>query len=173
MPRMIGDDKHKFTATLTVPAGGLKSVTTAELEAGFHLCLYTLKDGFALGPTGSESINEPSLCSASNASTPGSSNYEAAFTLFRVYDSAAGGVDATSEVEKFLEAVKSAKGTEICLYSRLSDKPASEPWAVGDEVAAAVRVALDDLQPVYGNGFIKVRVPTFPQDGASFFELTA
>lgn len=173
MARMVADDKNKFTVSLSVPDGGLREVTASELNAGFQLCLYTLKDDFALGPSGSESMNEASLCSASNASTPGASNYEAAFTLFRSFKQVEGGVDDTSEVEKFLAAVKGQKGVEVCLYSRVSDKPATEPWEVGDEVAAAVRVTLDDLQPIYGNGFIKVRVPTFPQDGASFFTLKA
>ena len=171
MTNTVGDNKHKLTATLTVPEGGLTAATPTFLNAGFQLCDYTLQNGFELGPTGSESINEPSLCSGSNASTPGASNYSAAFTLFRQY-SKTGGIDVDTEVEKFLEAIK-VKGTEVTLWGRKTDKAASEPWETGDEVYAAVTVVVDDLQSVHETGFIKARVPTFPQKGATFFKLGA
>lgn len=41
---------------------------------------------FALGSTGDDSINDPALCTSSNSSTPGRTNYEASTDAFRWKD---------------------------------------------------------------------------------------
>lgn len=85
MPKMLSDGNHKLT---WVPDGGIANVaapTVAELSAGGVLelsCLVTAND-FALGPTGDNEINDPALCSESNSTAPGRTNYEGAMNFFR------------------------------------------------------------------------------------------
>ena len=100
------------------------------------------RTGYTLGPTTSETINDPELCVDVNATVYGASNFEGTFSVFRFFDEETGQVDAESD--EVFEALRT-KGVEVWLAERETGKKSTEPFEVGDEVSL-YRVLLDNPQ---------------------------
>lgn len=166
--RVLADGKIKFSILTTAPANP-DAPTAAELNAGIDASCKVALNGFAWSAADSETINDPELCTSTNAETLGRDNFNAAFTVYR-YFLTAGGADPTADA--LFEAVK-VKGTTIWGYARLTDKDASEAWATGDEIMLGAEVVTDNPQMPDGGGWIKFRVPLKPQKGWPFIEVAA
>lgn len=168
MPRVLADGKIKFTILTTKPTDPA-APTATELNAGIDASCKVALNNFAWSPADSETVNDPELCSSTNAETLGRDNFNCAFTVYRYYLDA-GGIDPTADV--LFEAVKT-KGTTLWGYVRLSDKDAGEPWAVSDEIVLGAEVVTDHPQVPDGGGWIKLIVPCKPQKGWPFIEVSA
>lgn len=167
MPRVLADGKTKFTILTTAPANPA-APTAAELNAGIDLSCKVLASDFEFGPTDSETIDEAALCDDGAALAYGRSNASIGFTLWRYYLEA-GGVDATEDAG--FEAVK-VKGATLWGYKRVTDKPSTEDWKAGDEIAYGSEFTNDTPQ-VQGGGWIKARVPGQPQKHYPFIKVAA
>jgi hypothetical protein len=84
---------------------------------------------FVLGATGDDAISDPALCSSSNSSTPGRTNYEAVTDLFRWKDA----------IDDLPWETFTAKGIHGYIVSRIGQQPEGvkaheHPFAAADEV---------------------------------------
>lgn len=165
--RVLADGKTKLTMLTTEPADP-ENPTVTELAAGIDLSCKVVASDFTFGPTDSETVSEPALCDEGNAESLGRSNYEAALSIWREYLEA-GGADPAADAA--FQAVKE-KGATLWLYSRLTDKKATDPWAAGDEIYFGAEVTNDTPQ-VGREGWIKARVPMKVQQGWPFIQVAA
>ena len=139
--KVLADGKTKLAILATAPADP-EAPTVAELTAGIDASCNIAKTGYTLGPTTSETINDPELCVDVNATVYGASNFEATFSVFRFFDEATGQIDAVSD--EVFEALRT-KGVEVYLVERESGKKSTEPFEAGDEVSV-YRALLDHPQ---------------------------
>lgn len=159
--KTLADGKTKVALLSTAPADP-EAPTVAELTAGIDASCNIAKTGYSLGPTTSETINDPELCVDVNSTVYGASNFEANFSVFRFYDHDTGLVDPVSD--EVFEALKT-KGAEIWIAERESHKKSEEAWEVGDEVSV-YRVLLDNPQKSSDRtGFIKNVIVPAVQEG--------
>ena len=123
MPKMLSDAKRKLAF---VPTLADKSApTVAELTGAGALeisCLVKM-NGFNLGASGEDSVNDPALCARGNDSAPGKVNYEASMEFFRW---------TTPEEDKAWTTFTES-GIGGFLVQRIG-KDFAEDFAVGDEV---------------------------------------
>lgn len=160
--RVLADRKYKFTILPAKPAVEARP-TVAELNGGIEACMKVLADGFRFTPTDSATQSGKALCGA-NAQVFTDSNFILAFTIWRYY-LAAGGVDPAED--ELFDAVKT-RGALLWAYARISDKPATEPWAADDEIRIGARFTVDHLQDPDTMGWISYVVPTSVEDGWTF-----
>lgn len=159
--KTLADGKTKLAILATAPENP-EAPTVSELEAGIDASCNIAKTGYTLGPTTSETINDPELCVDVNSTVYGASNYEANFAVFRFYDEETGQVDVTGD-EAF-QALKT-KGTEVWLVERETAKKSEEPWEAGDEVSV-YRVLLDNPQKSSDRtGYVKSTIVPAVQAG--------
>lgn len=86
--KMLTDANRRLTFVPTIE--NYRAPKLTELNGAGVLdasCLVTAAD-FTLGSTGDDAVSDPALCSSSNSSTPGRTNYEAAMNFFRWKDAA-------------------------------------------------------------------------------------
>lgn len=148
-----------LTAMAAAPANP-ESITLAELTAGVRLSKAVLRSGYRLSPTGSDTLNEPSLEDTGNSTVFGSSNYEAAMTLFRFLD-AAGKSDTEQDVAYNLFT---GKGLQLHLVERIGPL-ASVPWATGDAYRYFPVLTDDPQMPTELTGYVKFVQPLGVQGG--------
>lgn len=166
--RVLADGRTKFTILTTKPADPANP-TAAELNAGIDLSCKVLADGFAWSAADSDKVNEPALCTTSNANSLGRDNFETAFTLWRYYLDA-GGVDPSADAG--FAAVKE-KGSTVWGYAGKRDKLATDNWASGDEIQLGAEVVTDHPQDPGQGGFVKYRVPCEAQAGWPHIKVAA
>ena len=124
MPRMLSDAKRKLAWVPSIQDPSAPSVAT-ELGGASSLdisCLVTA-EGFTLGASGEDSINDPALCAEGNDSAPGRVNYEASMNFFRW----------TTEEEDKAWNTFTDKGLGGFLVQRIG-QDYREPFAAGDEL---------------------------------------
>lgn len=159
--KSLADGRTKLAILSTAPADP-SAPTVAELTAGIDASCRIAKTGYALGPTTSETINDPELCVDVNSTVYGASNYEGSFAVFRYYDDTTGQVDVTGD--EVYQALKT-KGTEVWLVERETAKKSEEAWEAGDEVSV-YRVLLDNPQKSSDRtGYIKSTIVPAIQAG--------
>lgn len=139
--KVLADGKTKLAILAIAPADP-EAPTVTELEAGIDASCNIAKTGYTLGPTTSETINDPELCVDVNATVYGASNFEATFSVFRFFDEETGQVDAVSD--EVFEALRT-KGVEVWIAERETGKKSTDPFEAGDEVSL-YRVLLDNPQ---------------------------
>ena len=166
--RVLADGKTKFTILTTAPANPA-APTATELNAGIDLSCKVVASDFNWTATDSEKVNEPALCDDANSNSLGTSNYSAAFSLWR-YFLVGGGADPTDDAG--FEAVKT-KGTTLWGYARMTDKEATAAWASTDEIYLGAEFTTDTPQQPQGGGWQKFRVPCEVQRGWDFIEVAA
>jgi len=166
--RVLADGKIKFSMLVTKPIDPA-APTAAELNAGIDMSCKVLSDNFNFGPTDSDKVSEPALCTTSNAQGLGRSNGQCAFTVWR-YFATAGGFDLTDDAA--FAALK-LKGTTVWFYGRRTDKLATLPWLAADEIYFGAEVLTDTPQVPDGAGLIKYRVPTEVQNSYPFIAVGA
>lgn len=159
--KSLADGRTKLAVLATAPANP-EAPTVTELTAGIDASCRIAKTGYSLGPTTSETINDPELCVDVNATVYGASNFEGTLSVFRYFD------DTTSQVDEAGDEVYQAlktKGTEVWLVERESAKKSTENWAAGDEVNV-YRALLDNPQKSSDRtGYIKNVVNLAIQEG--------
>ena len=115
---------------------------------------------YALGSTGDDSINDPAACASSNSTTPGRTNYEAAFDMFRWKDA----------VDDVAWSTFTAKGIHGYLVERIGqiadgEKAHEVPFTVGDEVRVfEVVTGTPQVLTPSGAGYEKFKVTFSVQD---------
>lgn len=159
MPKSLFEGNIRLTALSTAPADP-EAITLAELAAGVNLSPAVMRSGYRLTPTGSDTLNEPSLEDTGNSTTFGSSNYEGSLTLFRYLD-AAGASDTGNDIgyELFTE-----KGITLYLVERIG--PSSKTADAAGDVYSYYPVLTDDpQQPTDLTGYVKFVQPLGVQGG--------
>jgi hypothetical protein len=162
--RMLADDKIKFTILTSSPVDP-SAPTASELNAGIDASLKISKDGFKWSASDSDKIAEPALGSATNAAVPGMGNYDLGFTVWRQFDSVAGGFDAVGDA--VFNAVKT-KNTNLWCYARKTDKLASAVWATSDEIMLGANVVTDTPKTSNVTGYIRYEIPLMCQTAYPF-----
>lgn len=153
MPKTLADGRIKLVVLTTKPADP-KAPTVAELKAGKVISCRILKSDYRLSATGSETVNEPELCSTSNAQAFGATNYEGTVTPFRFLNS-----DGTPESDEDIawDAFKE-KGTTLWLAEREGPVHDKE-FAAGDIVDLYEVITDAPQKPSDRSGYIKRTVP--------------
>ena len=154
-------DGHTKLAILAVAPKNPDQPLLSELTAGLDASCRIAKSPYQLGPTASETVNDPELCRDVNATVYGASNYEGQIAVFRFYDSQSGQVDTKGD--EVYQALKT-KGTEVWLVERESSKKSTEDWASGDEVSV-YRALLDNPKKAEKSGYIKRVIDLAIQEG--------
>ena len=145
-----------------VPAD-FKAPTLAWLNSGIpEAGCRVLKDGFKLGPTGSDEVKDTPLCVSGTSTAFGASNYEGEITVFRYFNLATGQFETTTagtpgEVGDAVFQAHKVKGTTLWGAVRETSKAATEAWAPGDEVSVFEYVT-DDWQFGEATGYIPIYV---------------
>ncbi|MGP5199943.1 phage tail tube protein [Brachybacterium alimentarium] len=159
--KTLADGKTKL-AILAIAPENPEAPTVTELEAGIDASCNIAKTGYTLGPTTSETINDPELCVDVNSTVYGASNFEGTFGVFRFYDEETGQVD--EQGDEVFQALK-AKGTEVWLVERETAKKSTEAFEAGDEVSL-YRVLLDNPQKSSDRtGYVKSTIVPAVQAG--------
>jgi len=160
MPKSLADGTIKLAILTTKPVNPL-APSVIELAAGIDASCRILSSDYLLGPTDSDKIAEKELCKAGNSNALGPSNYQAALTPFRYFDTSTDAFHATEDL--VFQALK-VKGTTLYLYERQTSKLSTEAWADGDEVSGFEVVTDNPQKPSEAGGYIKRRVPMEVQD---------
>lgn len=84
--KMLTDANRKLVFVPSLV--NFRKPTATELNGGMELSCMVTAANYNLGATGDDSITDPALCSSSNSSTPGRTNYEAGMDMFRWKDKA-------------------------------------------------------------------------------------
>lgn len=159
--KSLADGHIKLAILSTAPADP-EAPTVAELTAGIDASCRIAKTPYTLGPTTSETVNDPELCTDVNATVYGASNYEGQIAPFRYFDDTTKQVDVTGD--EVYQALKT-KGTEVWLVERESLKKSTEAWEAGDEVNV-YRVLLDNpKRNTDRTGYIKNIIDLAVQEG--------
>lgn len=159
--KSLADGRTKLAILATAPADPT-APTVDELNDGIDASCRIAKTGYTLGPTTSETINDPELCVDVNSTVYGASNFEGNFAVFRYYDDESGQIDV--EGDEVYQALKT-KGTEVWLVERESAKKSEAEWEAGDEVSV-YRVLLDNPQKSSDRtGYIKSTIVPAVQAG--------
>src|SRR5699024_4729260 len=122
--KSLADGRTKLAILATAPADP-NAPTVTELTAGIDASCRIAKTAYTLGPTTSDTINDPELCVDVNSTVYGASNYEGTFSVFRYYDDETNQVDVTGD--EVYQALKT-KGTEVWLVERETAKKSEEAW---------------------------------------------
>lgn len=150
----LADGKKKISVMSSAPDDMTKPTVT-ELEAGIDAACRVVKD-FALGPTGSDTVDETALCVKGNGKAFGPSNAEGSMSVFRYFDPSTGAPEtggAGTVGDELFQAMKE-KGTSLWIALRETSKDSTDPWAADDEVQVYA-VQTDDPQNDDGTGYIK------------------
>lgn len=159
--KSLADGHTKLAVLPTAPANP-DAITLVELEAGLDASCRIAKNGYALGPTASETFADPALCEDVNSSVWGASNFESTIPVFRYFDDTTNLVD--EQGDEVYQALKE-KGTEVWLAERESLKKSTDPWEAGD-VVNVYRVLLDNPQKASDRtGYIKNTIAPAVQEG--------
>lgn len=153
MPKSLADGRVKVIMMSVAPAD-FKNVELGELAAGVDVSAAILSNGFALGPTASDTVDEKSLADEGNVNVMTSSNYEGSITAFRYFDGT-GKADATAD--QLFQALK-VKGVPVWFAKRFTSKPSKDALAVDDELQV-FEVRPDNAQDAEATGYIKKIVP--------------
>lgn len=151
----LADAMKKVSVMSTAPADMTKPTIT-ELEAGIDAALRIVKSDFALGPTGSDTVDEVPLAVKGNGKAWGPSNYDGSMSVFRYFDPTTGAPEtggAGTVGDALFQAVKT-KGTTLWIAVRETSKDSTEAWAEDDE-CQVYEVMTDDPQNDDGTGYIK------------------
>lgn len=157
MPRSLADAKKALFILATKPADPSKltvAEATAATPAVRNASCNILSGDYDLGATGSDRVQEKSLCATGNAETLGASNYGGGFTVFRHFDPTTKQADATAD---WLWELVKEKGATLHLIERHNAKASTEPLAVGDEYSY-FEYLTDDPKPTTLEGYIKHRI---------------
>lgn len=154
-------DGHTKLAVLATKPVNPEAPTLSELNAGIDASCRIAKSPYTLGPTTSETVNDPELCVDVNATVYGASNFEGQLAPFRYFDDETGQVDAEGDV--VYQALKT-KGTEVWLVERESGKKSTDAWAAGDDVSV-YRVLLDNPKKSDRTGYVKNIIDLAVQEG--------
>jgi hypothetical protein len=160
MPKSLADGTIKLAILSSKPANPL-APTVSELNAGIDASCRILSSDYLLGATDSDKIAEKELCKAGNSNALGPSNYQAALTPFRYWNTT---TDASDVVEDTVYQALRSKGATLYLYERQTSKLSTEAWANGDEVSGFEVVTDNPQKPSETGGYIKRRVPMEVQD---------
>lgn len=153
MPKTLTEGRVKV-AFLPIKPVSLKAPKVTELNSGLDLSAVILASGYTLGPTGSDTVSEPSLADLGNSTTYGKSNYSASVTLFR-YLNSTGKSDSTNDVAFTTFTAKGIIGYLVERVGPLS----SVAWAATD-IVDVYEVVTDDPQPPSDRtGYIKFVQP--------------
>lgn len=157
--RSLADGHTKVAILTTVPAN-TAAPTVAELNAGIDATSRILAADWTFGATPSDKVQEKSLQDINNVNALGASNFDAAMTIFRYYDTVTGAPDATGDA---LWTAAKTKGATFYVYERQSGKLATAAWATAD-IAFGMQVLTDEPQkPSDTGGYIKRRIEMEPQ----------
>lgn len=160
--KSLADGHTKLAILATAPANPSTGITLAELTAALDASCRIAKNGYALGPTASETFADPALCEEVNSNTWGASNFESTIPVFRYFDDTDGVVDVDGD--EVYQALKE-KGTEVWLVERESLKKSTDPWAAGD-VVNVYRALLDHPRKASDRtGYIKNQIAPAIQEG--------
>jgi hypothetical protein len=159
--KSLADGHTKLAVLATAPANP-DAITLTELTSALDASCRIAKNGYALGPTASETFADPALCEDVNSNVWGASNFEASIPVFRYFDDSTNLVD--EEGDEVYQALKE-KGTEVWFVERESLKKSTDPWEAGD-VVSVYRGLLDNPQKGSDRtGFIKITVAPAIQEG--------
>lgn len=151
----LADAMKKVSVMSTAPAD-MAAPTVTELTAGIDAAPRIVKSDFALGPTGSDTVDEVPLATKGNGKAWGPSNYEGSMSVFRYFDPSTGAPEtggAGTVGDALFQAVKT-KGTTLWIAVRETSKDSTDPWLASDEVQV-YEVMTDDPQNDDGTGYIK------------------
>lgn len=125
-----------------------KNPKASELNAAVDLTCAMVSD-YTVGPSGSDTVNEKSVCEVANTTTFTSSNYAGGFNLFRYTDAA----------DDIALSTFTSKGLFGWFVRRIG-KAWDTPYAAAD-IVELYYFTTDDPQPMggAGSGFVKVMVP--------------
>lgn len=168
MPKSLADG-HEKIAILTEEPADPANPTLGELNGGIDAACNILASDWTFGATDSEKINERAVCDVNNPNAFGVSNFQAAMSIFRMFDATTKNAHATEDA--LFQAAK-VKGTRLWIYSRKTAKLSTDAWATDDEIRLGLEVLTDEPQDLTG-GYVKQRVPMEPQKSYPNIEAAA
>lgn len=86
--KMLTDDNRKLVYVPTLANYHAPKVSELNAVGIVDLSCRISLDGFTLGATGDDEIDDPAYCGSSNAKAPGRTNYEAMMNAYRYKDEA-------------------------------------------------------------------------------------
>lgn len=146
-------DKRITLWLMTTPPKDPAKVTIAELAAAKNISCKITKADFSLGPSGSDTVNDPLLCGGA-ASAFGNSQYSGQLPVARFLDNEG---HAIEEDDILWDATK-AKGSTLWLGLRMGPRWDAAPVAK-DEVSVYEALTDDPQNPSDFNGWIKRITP--------------
>ena len=157
MPKTLADGHILGTWIPESEATGMdiKALTVADIAKGTKLSCRIMKSDYAMGPTGSATVDEIEMCKTGQGQEWGMSAYAGSVTVFRYLD--ADGKSDTEADNAF--TLLGEKGKPGIWVER--EGPAEDvAWAGGQEYSAFVCVT-DDPQPPSDrtSGYIKRTIP--------------
>lgn len=161
MPKSLAEGHRKVAILTTAPANP-SAPTLAELNAGIQASSRILADDWVFGATDSDKVSEKALDSTDNVNALGASNYQAAMSIWRYFNSGTGMPDPTEDA---LWTATKVKGTTLYVYERESGKLATAAWAASDELMGMQVLTDSPQKPSNMGGFVKRRIPMEPQAG--------
>lgn len=152
--KTLADGRTRL-AILTVKPTNPAAPTVSELNGGVQASCLVAKNGTRISATGSDSVNDPELCSSSNAVVWGASNYEGTITPYWQLDATTGAyVSGDNDAYEAL----TPKGTQAWLYFR--EGPAYDTaWATGQYVDGYEVLTDNPQKPTETGAFIKRTIP--------------
>lgn len=161
-PRTLAEKRIKLVI-MSVKPKNLKAPTIAELNAGIDASCRIAASDFRLTPTASSTISDGALCEGAEIQVPGSSQYEANITPFRIFDPEKPD-RADSVGDAVFQALK-VKGTTVWLAKRHTGKRYDDPWEVGGELEVYEAITDDRQDPSdLNSGYIKKIIPLLVQN---------
>ena len=133
----------------------IKALTVADIKKGTKLSCRIMKSDYAMGPTGSSTVDETELCKKGQGQEWGMSAYAGSVTPFRYLDDA-GKADEEADVAFDLLGEKGKTG----IWVEREGPEEDVDWAEGQEYSA-FECTTDDPQPPSdrASGYIKRTVP--------------
>lgn len=127
--KMLTDDNRKLVFVTTLASYHGPKITELNGVGVLDLSCKISLDGFSLGATGDDEIDDPSYCGSSNSKAPGRTNYEAFMNAYRYKDT----------VDDIVNTTLSRKNIHGYLVERIGqiadgEKAHEIPFKAGDKV---------------------------------------
>ena len=166
--KSLADGKITLWGLTTEPAN-LKNLKATDLASATKLSCSIMKSDYALGPTGSSTVNEVEMCVLGEGNAFGPSAASGSLTVFWYLNEDGTMTAADNAVWDLLKA----KGTELILVER--EGVVESTAAAAKQLVSIYRVTTDSPQPPSDrfSGYSKRTIPLAVQIVALNVELAA
>ncbi len=164
MPKFLADGRDRFSIGTTAPAGFMTATpaTVDEVDAFILASPRIVTSNFSFGFAASDTVDEKAIDQAGNAKGLGNSNFDAALTIWRYFNSS-GVTEAVYDAVYQLLVAAADAGTPVYAVRRRTSKLGTAAYATGDEVTIAECLVDQPAEPGDISGYLKVAFQLLPQ----------